>query len=62
VTLGAPVTSACSMLVRKQNFVDDVYDAISVEDVTVSHSGVIHLKNRVPSAGDVRAQSAVRNG
>jgi hypothetical protein len=42
--VGIPATSAFSMLVWKKNFVDDVYYTISVEDITVGHGGVVHLK------------------
>jgi hypothetical protein len=49
------------MLVRQKNFVDDVYHAISVQDITVSHSGIIHLKNRSGSAQAVRETIAVEN-
>jgi hypothetical protein len=42
--VGIPATSAFSMLLRKKNLVDDVYYTISVENITVGHSGVVHLK------------------
>jgi hypothetical protein len=46
-------------LVRKKNFVDDVDDAIGVEDVTVRHRGVINLKNiseNIESVGEQLAE------
>jgi hypothetical protein len=49
------------MLFRKKNFVDDVYYAISVEDITVGHSGVVHLKYRLRSFEGAGKQSAVGN-
>jgi hypothetical protein len=42
--VGIPATSAFSVLVWKKNLVDDVYYTISVEDITVGHGGVVHLK------------------
>lgn len=37
-------TSVFSALVRKKNSVDDVNHAICVEDVTLRHCGIVHLK------------------
>jgi hypothetical protein len=36
--------SVFSVLVRKKNSVDDMYYAIGVEDITVCHRGIVHLK------------------
>jgi hypothetical protein len=55
--VGIPATSAFSMLVRKKNFVDDVYYTISVEDITVGHSGVVDLKYGEGSVEGVGEQS-----
>lgn len=59
--VGIPTTSAFSTLVRKKNFVDDVYYAISVENITVGHSGVVHLKYRLGSFEGARKQNTVGN-
>ena len=59
--VGIPAKSVFSMLVRKQNFVDDVYYAISVEDITVGHSGVVHLKYGSGSVETVGKHIAVGN-
>ena len=59
--VGIPATSAFSMLVRKENFVDDMYYTISVEDITVGHSGVVHLKYGQGSVEGAAEQSSVGN-
>jgi hypothetical protein len=32
------------MLVRKKNFIDDMYDTVGAQDITVGHGGIIHLE------------------
>jgi hypothetical protein len=59
--VGIPATSALSMLVRKKNFVDDMYYTISVEDITVGHSGIVHLKYGQGRVEGVGEQSSVGN-
>jgi hypothetical protein len=59
--VGIPVTSAFSMPVRKKNFVDNVYYAISVQNITVGHSGVVHLKYGLGSFEGAGKQSAIGN-
>jgi hypothetical protein len=59
--VGVPATAAFSVLVRKKNFVDDMYDTISVQDITVSHSGIVHLKNTLEVVEGVREQIVIQN-
>jgi hypothetical protein len=51
--VGIPDKSVFSILVRKKNFVDDVYYAISGENITVGHCGIVHLKYRLGSVESV---------
>jgi hypothetical protein len=59
--VGIRATSAFNMMVRKKNFVDDVYYAISVDDITVGHSGVVHLKYGLERFEGVGKQRTVGN-
>jgi hypothetical protein len=44
------------MMVRKKDFIDDMYHAIGAEDITVCHRGTIHLQSRSDRATGIQAQ------